>query len=119
MKKTVKILSVELESSSKKEILLNIRKRAESGKKTKIFTPNPQILLKAKKDLSLSEILRKGDILTPDGIGLIYASKILGTPIHERISGIDLAEDILALAEKSGASEIGRASCRERVCLSV
>ncbi len=56
-----------------------------------IFTPNPEILMAAKKDSELHQMLSKADLLTPDGIGVVYASRILGDPIPERVSGYDIA----------------------------
>ncbi len=56
-----------------------------------IFTPNPEILMSARKDSELHQMLSKADLLTPDGIGVVYASRILGDAIFERVSGYDIA----------------------------
>ena len=117
MKRRVKILSVSFENSSRREILKELKVRMTQKKKTRIFTPNPQILLAAHRDPSLRALLSKADLLLPDGIGLIYASKILGTPLKERISGIDIAEDILMLAEEKNLSVFllgGKKGCANR-----
>ena len=74
------------------------------GKRTVIFTPNPQILLKACKDSELKKALALSSFNIPDGIGVILASHLLGCPLKERISGIDLGEDILALAARHSYS---------------
>ncbi len=42
-----------------------------------VFTPNPEILLKTKSDLSFNKLLNKATYLTPDGIGLYIAFQIL------------------------------------------
>lgn len=56
-----------------------------------IFTPNPEILMTARKNPELHDLLSKADLLTPDGIGVVYASRILGDPVPERVPGFDIA----------------------------
>ena len=48
-----------------------------------IVTPNSEIIYNADKDLELKNILISADLVIPDGIGLIYASKILGSPLQK------------------------------------
>ena len=43
-------------------------------------------------------MLNSAELLLPDGIGVIYASRILGSPLPERIAGIDMGEYLLRLA---------------------
>lgn len=67
-----------------------------------IVTPNSEIIVNATKDPELKKIIEAADLVIPDGIGLVYASKILGVPLHERVTGIDFLGKILAYLEKSG-----------------
>lgn len=57
-----------------------------------IVTPNSEIVVNAEKDSRLAEIICHADLVIPDGIGLVYASKILGRPLQERVTGIDFME---------------------------
>ena len=52
-------------------------------------TPNPEIVQRAAKDPEFARILAGADLVIPDGIGVIYAAKILGRPLKERVPGID------------------------------
>ena len=52
----------------------------------------------AQKDARFKEVLNSADLLLPDGIGVVIASRILGAPLSERITGIDTGEFILKLA---------------------
>lgn len=54
-----------------------------------IFTPNPEIIYASLTDPSLKEVLNQADINLPDGIGIILACKLLGLPIHQRVTGVD------------------------------
>jgi UDP-N-acetyl-D-mannosaminuronic acid transferase (WecB/TagA/CpsF family) len=49
--------------------------------RTLVFTPNPEILLKAYRDDDFYEVLKKADFLVPDAVGLYTVSLIKeGTP---------------------------------------
>lgn len=97
-----KILSLNISTLTKREILKIIAIRAGQKKRTVIFTPNTQILLSAQKSKSESSLLNSADINVPDGMGVVFASKLTDGKIKARVSGIDLAEDILALSQKMG-----------------
>lgn len=60
-----------------------------------VVTANPEIVMQAKKDASYKKILDEADLITPDGIGIVLASRILKNPISERVSGYDLIHDLL------------------------
>ncbi len=67
-----------------------------------VVTPNPEFILAAEKDLEFQKILNKADLVLPDGIGVVYSSKILGTPLKERVAGFDFACDMLEELDKLG-----------------
>ncbi|MDD2215822.1 MAG: WecB/TagA/CpsF family glycosyltransferase [Eubacteriales bacterium] len=69
-----------------------------------IVTPNSEIIVNAGKDPKLKEIITSADLVIPDGIGLVYASKILGCPLTERVTGIDFLNWILDWLEQNGKS---------------
>ncbi|MFA5635905.1 MAG: WecB/TagA/CpsF family glycosyltransferase [Anaerovoracaceae bacterium] len=69
-----------------------------------IVTPNSEIIVNAGKDPELMEIIRSADLVIPDGIGLVYASRLLGSPLQERVTGIDFLNWVLDLLEKDGKS---------------
>jgi N-acetylglucosaminyldiphosphoundecaprenol N-acetyl-beta-D-mannosaminyltransferase len=58
-------------------------------------TPNPEIVWLARKDAQLSDIAANANLVIADGIGIIYAAKILGVPLKAKIPGIDLAERLM------------------------
>ncbi|MDD6563478.1 MAG: WecB/TagA/CpsF family glycosyltransferase [Clostridiales bacterium] len=61
----------------------------------KVYTPNSEIIMAAYKDDNFRDILNDAELLTADGIGVVYASKILGKPITERAAGYDILCEIL------------------------
>ncbi len=60
-----------------------------------VFTPNSEIIMAAYKDEEFAEILNNASMLTADGIGVVYASRILKKPIKERAAGYDIACKVL------------------------
>ena len=60
-----------------------------------VATPNPEIVQRAKKDAEFGSVLAKADLVIPDGVGVMYAAKILGRPLRARVPGIDLASALM------------------------
>ncbi len=67
-----------------------------------VVTPNPEFILSAETDLEFKSILNQADLVLPDGIGVVYSAKILGTPLKTRVPGIDFAERMLAVLNEMG-----------------
>lgn len=67
-----------------------------------VVTPNPEIVQRAAKDPEFAGILSKADLVIPDGIGVVYAAKILGRPLKGRVPGIDFASALLERAAGTG-----------------
>lgn len=103
-----KILGISITTNPKEEILEEVRKRLESAsnkdeKPFIVVTPNPEQLVLAQKDIELAEILNKADVAIPDGIGLVWASRVLGkNGLKKQIPGVEFMEDLLELAAKEG-----------------
>ncbi len=67
-----------------------------------VVTPNPEFILAAEKDADFRQVLNSADLVIPDGIGVVYSAKILGTPLKERVPGIEFAADMLAKLDQMG-----------------
>ena len=67
-----------------------------------VVTPNPEIVWLARKQPELLEALNRADLVVPDGIGIVYAARILGTPLPARVPGIELAAGLLRHMADSG-----------------
>jgi N-acetylglucosaminyldiphosphoundecaprenol N-acetyl-beta-D-mannosaminyltransferase len=105
---TVLLFQKAIFSKPKAQLLKKLRAIVYRSKRPLIlFTPNSEQLVLAQKDSQFSQFLERADYLLPDGIGLVWAAKILSffgraKAITERISGIDLSTDLLewAVAER-------------------
>lgn len=70
----------------------------------KIYTPNPEIVLKADEDPEYRDILNRGSIVVPDGIGVVLASRFRHGKVKKRITGIGLLEHLIRVAAHSNKS---------------
>ena len=67
-----------------------------------VATPNPEIVQRANKDPEFGSILARADLVIPDGVGVIYAAKILGRPLKARVPGIDFASALMGRMAGTG-----------------
>lgn len=67
-----------------------------------VVTPNPEIVNLAQKEKDYQTILNQAALTLPDGVGVIYAAKILGRPLTSRVPGIDFATGLLERLAQTG-----------------
>lgn len=101
--KKVPVLGISFDNKTKDTFLKELMKRINQNKKTFVVTANPEIVMYAKKNPSYMSLVKKADYVIADGIGIIKGSKILGTPIVERVAGYDLMISLLEEADKNGS----------------
>jgi N-acetylglucosaminyldiphosphoundecaprenol N-acetyl-beta-D-mannosaminyltransferase len=63
---------------------------------------NAAKLVAAQHDPRLREIITHSDLVTADGQAVVWASRLLGDPVPERVAGIDLMGSLLTRAEQHG-----------------
>lgn len=91
----IKILGVRVDKVNTAEAYNRFLQLMDGETLSMIFTPNTEIVMMAQQDHELRSILREADLVVPDGIGLVYASKLHHLGLDERVTGIDLMERIL------------------------
>ncbi len=67
-------------------------------------TPNAEIVYEAMQDKAFCEILNEASLVLPDGAGTVLGAKLLGTPLQQKVAGIDFAANLLEVLEKNGQS---------------
>ena len=76
-----------------------------SGRRLFVVTANPEILMHAGDSPEIRALLLDEETaVVPDGISVVKAMRLLGLPAKERITGVDLAEQLLKLAGQQGKS---------------
>lgn len=68
----------------------------QAGTLHQIVTLNPEMVMAARRDAVFRQIIEGAALVTPDGVGLLLAARIRGTPLRSRVTGVDLLEAIAA-----------------------
>jgi N-acetylglucosaminyldiphosphoundecaprenol N-acetyl-beta-D-mannosaminyltransferase len=71
------------------------------GQRAQVVTLNPELVMRAQRDAGLAQIIRAARLVTADGVGVVWALRLAGQRIPERVTGVDLAA---ALAERAAAT---------------
>ncbi|GHH97461.1 WecB/TagA/CpsF family glycosyltransferase [Neobacillus kokaensis] len=100
MKNTVNVLGIEFINKNFNEVIEILKNNIQSNKKSFVVTANPEIAMFAYEHPDYNAIVQLADMVVPDGIGIVMASKILNTPIQERVAGFDLTVRLLELGNE-------------------
>lgn len=93
--KSIKILGVKIHQVTNETAYNRFLHLMEQPELSMIVTPNTEIVMMAQEDAGLKEILQDAELVIPDGIGLVYASKIHQLGLTERVTGIDTMDKML------------------------
>jgi len=100
--KKVDILGVKIDRVSFGEAVQRVEEMIEEGGKHLVVTPYSESIVAAQTDFEFKTILNGADLSVPDGISLVWASKFLGQPLKEQVTGIDLMVALCESAAKKG-----------------
>ena len=100
--KNVHLCGLNIFGGGYKEWLCEIDRRMRGGRQTAVYTPGAVMLENAMRDPCFHAVLSRGDMHLPDGMGVVLAARLLGQHIEGRLSGIDAAKGVLALAARRG-----------------
>lgn len=89
-------------SEALERIAAFIAESRETGKTHQIVTANAEIIYQASKNDKMREVINNAQMVTADGSGVVWASKQLGEPLAERVTGIDLVNSICAASAQHG-----------------
>ena len=101
---SIKIFGVKIHNTTLADVTDLLGDYLKGDKLSVIYTPNTEIVMAAKDDESLRNLLNKADLIIPDGIGLIYGSKIKKKPLKERVTGFDTSMKLLDIANENSYS---------------
>lgn len=105
MKDVVQILGIPFTTLTKHQILDSIVMGLEKKYgKTFIVTPNPELVTLALDSKEYRTVLKSADLSLPDGMGIVWASKMLDEGIKSRITGVDFMKSLCEKVSKKPVS---------------
>lgn len=95
----------------------------DTFEKVNIISGNPEVLYNGLKDSELFGIFTgRSSVIIPDGVGTVLASKLAGSPVKEKLAGIEVMESIIQRCAEEGqgiyllgAKEEVVAACSEKL----
>ena len=102
MEQNIHICGLDIFGGDYKAWLGEIDRRMSAGKQTAVYTPGAVMLENAMRDSDFHRVLARGDILLPDGMGVVMAARLSGQRLWGRLTGVDAAKGVLALAAGRG-----------------
>lgn len=92
-------------NKNKYELFNELKYNLKNKKKTFIVTVNPEAMELTKSDEIIKEIFENDNIIkAPDGIGIVKACKWKKIKLEERIAGIEIAQELLKVANDNSYS---------------
>lgn len=95
----IDVLGVGFDNCTREEAVAWSMEALDASTCRYVVTPNPEIVETCREDEALRAVVNAADLVLPDGIGVIYGARLLGTPLRGRVPGIEYAQ---ALMERMG-----------------
>jgi len=96
------ILGIQVDNVTYEEALSRVEEFIADGHPHLVVTVNPEFIIAARKDALFAQILNGADLALPDGQGLLWAARVLGSPLRERVTGVDILIRTTGLAARKG-----------------
>jgi N-acetylglucosaminyldiphosphoundecaprenol N-acetyl-beta-D-mannosaminyltransferase len=100
--KSITILQIPVHVVTMDEVLELVCSYLREPRLHQIATTNPEFVMAAQKDERFRQVLQEADLCIADGIGMVLASRVIGSPLPERVPGSELVYKLADLAAKKG-----------------
>ena len=101
---TVPLMGLDVAMVSAQDTISHIIGELSQGRGGSICTANLDILRQWRRSADVREMLSHADLVVADGMPLVWASVLQGTPLPERVAGSTLTLTLTAAAAEAGAS---------------
>ena len=100
----IDVMGVGFDSMTMEEAVAKARALMAERRAAYVVTPNPEIVMHCREDAAAMAAVQQADLVLPDGIGVVYGAKILGTPLKAKLPGIDFATTLMGELAQEGKS---------------
>ncbi|MHB8509083.1 MAG: WecB/TagA/CpsF family glycosyltransferase [Candidatus Dormibacteria bacterium] len=109
MRSAIRILDVDVDAVTLPDAIDMIAEAIDArlghgGPTFQVATVNPEFVMLARRDPAFRRTLRACALRTADGAGLMLAARLLGRPLPQRVTGVDLVEGLATRAASRGDS---------------
>jgi N-acetylglucosaminyldiphosphoundecaprenol N-acetyl-beta-D-mannosaminyltransferase len=101
-RRAVTIGRLAVDRVTRSEALDLVDSLVRAGRGGAVFTPNVDHVVLADDDQRLRDAYARADLSLADGMPLLWAARLLGDPVPEKVSGSDLVPALLELAAERG-----------------
>jgi N-acetylglucosaminyldiphosphoundecaprenol N-acetyl-beta-D-mannosaminyltransferase len=98
----VSLYGVQVSKMNMKQTVEWLTEAITSRRPTQVITANPIMLMTALEQPEYMAMMRRAELIVPDGAGLVWAASHIGEPVAEKVAGIDLMHELLGIAEIRG-----------------
>ncbi len=102
MAERLNILGVGIDCIDSEEALTQIENFIADGNPHQVVTANAEIIYQASRNEKMRNVINQAQMVTADGSGVVWASKQLGRPLRQRVTGIDLVNSICEQSARKG-----------------
>ncbi|MBI4547765.1 MAG: WecB/TagA/CpsF family glycosyltransferase [Ignavibacteriae bacterium] len=99
---SVDVLGIRIDNVSMEEAISQIELMIHSQRNHYVVPVNPEMIVAAQTNVQFREALNNASLALPDGIGTVLASRFMGKPLKERVTGIDTVKRLAAVAHFKG-----------------
>lgn len=71
-------------------------------KPTHVITANPIMVMEAQGKPDYLDMMKRAELIVPDGAGIVWAAGYIGNPVAEKVAGIELLNELFRLGEEKG-----------------
>src|ERR1700712_4116737 len=100
-KKSDILVSFPVSTGTYAEMLNEIIARSYTGVSSSVCIANVHMIVTAHRDRQFAPVIKRADIVTPDGLPLTWAMRLLLGIKQQRVAGMDLLPDLISVAESS------------------
>lgn len=99
---SIRLHGMRIDRVTFEEALAKVEAFIASGQPHHIVTADASMVMTFRTDKDFAAIVEQASLITPDGAGILWASRHLGTPIPAKVSGVDLSATLVELSGKKG-----------------
>ena len=100
----VTVVGIKVDNVDEDEAISLIDTWIDGATPAYIAVVNAAKLVSARRNNELRRALMGADLITADGMSVVWASRLLGSPLKERVTGIDMFERLIGHAARRSAS---------------